>query len=120
MLGIHPEVPTWLPEGWLPKRYNASSSKYLSSLKLIYANDKSDYFLRYTLSIYATADDAAVAFEQSKGEFNKIVNNTKVYLSINEKSTIAVWLNENICYSLSGPIDLDNIIQIIESLQERE
>ena len=120
VLGIEPEVPTWLPEGWLPKRYNASSSKYLSSLKLIYANDNSDYFLRYTLSIYATADDAAVAFEQSKAGFNKIVNNTKVYLSINEKSTIAVWLNENICYSLSGPIDLDNIMQIIESLQERE
>ena len=120
VLGIEPEVPTWLPEGWLPKRYNASSSKYLSSLKLIYANDNSDYFLRYTLSIYATADDAAVAFEQSKAGFNKTVNNTKVYLSINEKSTIAVWLNENICYSLSGPIDLDNIMQIIESLQERE
>ena len=46
VLGIEPEVPTWLPEGWLPKRYNASSSKYLSSLKLIYANDNSDYFLR--------------------------------------------------------------------------
>ena len=120
VLGIEPEVPTWLPEGWLPKRYNASSSKYLSSLKLIYANDNSDYFLRYTLSIYATADDAAVAFEQSKAGFNKTVNNTKVYLSINEENTIAVWLKENICYSLSGPIDLDNIMQIIESLQERE
>lgn len=120
VLGIEPEVPTWLPEGWLPKRYNASSSKYLSSLKLIYANDNSKYLLRYTLSIYATADDAAVAFEQNKAGFNKLVNNTKVYLCINEENTIAVWLKENICYSLSGPIDLDNIMQIIESLQERE
>ena len=120
VLGIEPEVPTWLPEGWLPKRYNASSSKYLSSLKLIYANDNSDYFLRYTLSIYATAEDAAVAFEQNNSGFNKVINGMKIYLSINEESTVAVWLNENICYSLSGPIDLDNIMQIIESLQERE
>ena len=120
VLGIEPEVPTWLPEGWLPKRYNASSSKYLSSLKLIYANDNSDYFLRYTLSIYATADDAAVAFEQNNSGFNKVINGMKIYLSINEESTVAVWLNENICYSLSGPIDADDMMQIIESLQERE
>ena len=118
VLGIEPEVPTWLPEGWLPKRYNAS--KYLSSLKLIYANDNSDYFLRYTLSIYATADDAAVAFEQNNSGFNKVINGMKIYLSINEESTVAVWLNENICYSLSGPIDADDMMQIIESLQERE
>ena len=120
VLGIEPEVPTWLPEGWLPKRYNASSSKYLSSLKLIYANDNSDYFLRYTLSIYATADDAAVAFEQNNSGFNKVINGMKIYLSINEESAVAVWLNENICYSLSGPIDADDMMQIIESLQERE
>lgn len=120
VLGIEPEVPTWLPKGWLPKRYNASSSKYLSSLKLIYANDNSDYFLRYTLSIYATADDAAVAFEQNNSGFNKVINGMKIYLSINEESTVAVWLNENICYSLSGPIDADDMMQIIESLQERE
>ena len=65
-------------------------------------------------------DDAAVAFEQNNSGFNKVINGMKIYLSINEESTVAVWLNENICYSLSGPIDLDNIMQIIESLQERE
>ena len=33
VLGIEPKVPTWLPKGWLPKRYNASSSKAIPHRK---------------------------------------------------------------------------------------
>ena len=40
-----------------------------------------------------------------------------VYISSNTDELIAVWIEEEICYSLSGPLTLDEIELVINSIQ---
>ena len=118
VLGFQPEVPTWLPKGWKPDRYYVSNSRYAASVKLQYSKQNTDYLVKYSETLYGDIDSANVAFEQSEKGSEYSVNGKNIYISENVDVPIAIWIVEKKCYSLSGPLTKQEILEIIDSLQE--
>lgn len=120
LLEYSPQVPTWLPNGWEPLDYYASTSSYLSVFRIQYRHAESESLIKYTETKYKNVETAYTIFEQSKNGNEFIVENQSVYIAQNIDNSVAVWLNDSICYSLSGPIDASELLQIINSLKRRE
>ena len=120
LLEYSPQLPTWLPNGWEPLDYYASTSSYLSVFRIQYRHAESESLIKYTETKYKNVETAYTIFEQSKNGNEFIVENQPVYIAQNIDNSVAVWLNDSICYSLSGPIDASELLQIINSLKRRE
>lgn len=120
VLGYHPDVPTWIPEGWAFLDYYASASQFASIFRLNYQQESEENLIKFSASRYKDVSSAQAAFEQSKnGEVYKW-NNQTVYVAKNLENTVAVWLSDVTCYSLSGPLDDEEIRLIIESIKRSE
>lgn len=116
-LGYSPDVPTWLPEGWEPLDYYASTSQYTSVFRIQYSRSGDENLIKYSESRYADVAMALSAFEQSKNGEEHTVGDRTVYVAYNLENTIAVWLMDTTCYSVSGPVEVQEIVRIIEALQ---
>ena len=60
---------------------------------------------------------AITTFEQNNNGEEYQWKGMSVYISSNTDELIAVWIEEEICYSLSGPLTLDEIELVINSIQ---
>ncbi len=118
--GYIPEIPTWLPEGWKLQDYYVSTSRYVSVLRLKYAHDKYKNLIKYSESHYTNVELAISSYEQnSNGELYQW-NDLSVYLSTNTNESIAVWIKDATCYSISGPLTIDEMKLIINSIQRSD
>ena len=116
-LGYIPNVPTWLPEGWKLQEYYASTSRYVSVFRIQYEHAGYENLIKYSESCYADVEMAITTFEQNNDGEEYQWNGMPVYISSNTDELIAVWIEEKICYSLSGPLTLDEIELVINSIQ---
>lgn len=120
VLGYYPEVPTWMPEGWIPLNYFASTSQYVSVFRTKYVQDPEENLIIYSVTKYEDVEKALAAFEQSKnGEVHQW-NGITVYVSVNIDEPVALWLSDTTCYSLSGPLSNEELEQIIKSIKRSE
>lgn len=117
MLGYVPEAPTWLPEGWKVQDYYASTSRYVSVFRIQYEHAEYSNLIKYSESRYTDVEMAVSTFEQSYDGKKYQWNDLPVYISINMDEFIAVWIKDQTCYSVSGPLSLDEIELIINSIR---
>ena len=120
VLGYTPDVPTWLPEGWVPLNYFASTSQHASVFRMKYQQSTDKNLVKFSVTKYNDIERALVAFQQSKNGTSYHWNGMTVYVSVNIDEPVAIWLVDSTCYSLSGPLSNEEIRLIIESIQRSE
>lgn len=114
--GSSPAVPGWLPNGWRTLDYYVVVSKRAARFDVQYEHPTEREYIKYGITKYNDAESAQKEFEQNRTGTVRTIDGNKVYLSINTGSCVAVWLNGNECYSVTGPITESDIVQIIESI----
>lgn len=115
-----PGLPTWLPNDWKVKDYFVGFSDGYTIFRVSYCHPQSKYLLRFVETTYSNADGAALEFEQNKAGVEMQGNGWNVYITENIANPVAVWREGATCYSLTGPISTDVMIQIINSIQRSE
>lgn len=116
LFGSTPSLPTWLPAGWEPVDYYVVISKRARRFEVQYSNEYEYEYIKYGLSIYNDSTAAQKEFEQNRTGSELIIKGTKVYVANNTGSYVAVWLTDNTCYSVTGPITEQDMCQIIQSI----
>lgn len=119
-LGYTPLMPTWVPDGWTVEDYYVNIVPGMTTFRVMYQNQQEEFFLRFRFDAYPDADMALSEFEQAKVGVEVECNGWTVYLTQNVDRCIAVWHMNTFCYSLSGPVTTDQILQIIESIQRSD
>lgn len=115
-LGYEPLMPAWLPEGWEIKDYFVGETK--ASIFLVrYSHPHNKYLLRFNSTVYSDTETAVIEFEQNKAGSILETNGWQVYISENMDNTIAVWRDGITCYSLSGSLPTEILLQVINSIQ---
>ena len=118
VLGFSPLMPTWYPEDWALDTYYAATTENWQWFGIVLSSTHHDKLLTYTISKYDNIKEAQNFFEQSdKGQLSPI-NGRDVYVSTNIDVTIAVWLDGDCCYALSGVLSEEEMVMIIESIQK--
>ena len=115
--GSTPPIPEWLPEGWDPLDYYVVVSKRAARLNIQYKKSDEREYIKYSITRYIDAESAQKEFEQNSTGLKLQINGNSVYLTVNTGSCVAVWLVNNTCYSVTGPISENDISQIIESIR---
>ena len=116
ILGYYPKVPTWMPEAWIPQDYFASTSQYASIFRMKYRHSTGENFIKYSEIRYYDVEQALTAFQQSKNGEIQQWNGMSVYVAVNIDEPVAIWLVDSTCYSLSGPLNNDELERIIKSI----
>lgn len=119
MLGYTPLIPTWLPDGWSVESYYARIST-ATTFRVQYQNEQEEDLLRFGITVYPDIDMASLEFEQAKAGAETPCNGWMVYVAENVNRCIAVWQADTICYSLTGPVTLDEVLQMINSIQRSD
>ena len=115
--GSAPPIPEWLPEGWDPLDYYVVISKRAARLNIQYENPDEREYIKYSITRYIDAESAQKEFEQNCTGLKLQINGNSVYLTVNTGSCVAVWLVNNTCYSVTGPISEKDLSQIVESIR---
>lgn len=115
--GSAPPIPEWLPEGWDPLDYYVVVSKRAARLNIQYEKSDEREYIKYSITRYIDAESAQKEYEQNSTGLKLQINGNSVYLTVNTGSCVAVWLVNNTCYSVTGPISENDISQIIESIR---
>lgn len=120
ILGYYPKVPTWMPEAWIPQDYFASTSQYASIFRMKYRHSTGENLIKYSETRYYDVEQALTAFQQSKNGEIQQWNGMSVYVAVNIDEPVAIWLVDSTCYSLSGPLNNDELERIIKSINRSE
>ncbi len=117
-LGLTVPTPTWIPDGWVAEPYVVAT--FAGSWDFSAYYDKPD---EETLLLYACgyADDPStfsIGFPQDEeGKTQKLKTGETVYFSTNVGDVLAVWAKDNMYFYIEGPITMDEVITMIESIQ---
>ncbi len=115
-LGFTPETPKWLPEGWSVERYFVSQGTNNSRLSVTYCNASLATKLIYDSKFFLNIEDTYSLIEQNEeGEFT-LAGGNKIYYAYNTQRMICTWHTKNIVNMLTGPIDLESSVKVIESI----
>lgn len=119
-LGYVPQTPTWMPDGWEPQNYYASSSQFVSVFRVKYACSGDERLTVYSEARYVDVETATTVFEQSENGEIYHWSNWNVYVSKNIDENIAIWIEDATCYSIAGPVTINEIEQIVLSIRRSE
>ena len=117
VLGHIPLMPTWVPDGWAVENYYANHIGNITSFGIRYQRAPDEDLLRFSITTYSDAESAIYEFEQGKTGIETQCNGWTVYVSENTDAPMAVWREDTACYSITGPISKDELLQIIQSIQ---
>ena len=117
VLGYTPPMPTWLPDGWAVENYYANHIGNITSFGIRYQRAPDEDLLRFSITTYSDVESAIYEFEQGKTGIETQCNGWTVYISENTDAPMAVWREDTACYSITGPISKDELLQIIQSIQ---
>lgn len=116
-LGDTPPVPTWIPEGWQLSNYYAVVDGNRQELTVTYQNADESFLLTYT---YTQADDVsnlvADFYQDESGQYVQLDNGWEIYITSNVEDTVAVWVTSDAYIFLAGPVNLAEILEIINSI----
>lgn len=115
-LGFEPDLPTWIPDGWMLTSYEVGVITDETIIKATYA--KADDMIVYIQKRYADLDNAYASFEQNAEGHVTIIGNTEVYCSENINRARYNWKKDNDVFSLAGKLSNEDANQmILSSLQ---
>ena len=116
-LGFQPEMPTWLPEGWMAKTYYVSIGVASNRINISFLPPKKDAAtLFYSARIFENTENAFVSFEQNADGERTNINDNIVYVAQNEDRTTCIWIKSFTVYTLSSTLDIADIQKIITSM----
>lgn len=117
--GYLPTLPTWLPDGWNVHDYLVLISNHTSTFQVQYRHEMHSMILRLSIVEYENIESAQTVLEQNEHGYSVDLAGTKVYITENIDSIVAMWLSDNVCHTFAGPISVDELLRITEStLQE--
>lgn len=109
-------VPSYLPEGYSFQDITMDSTFEGSFIRCIMSNGDNEIILRYIISnteqptMYYTKDDVAPEIY--------CINSIEHHIMTNEQEYIISWTNENIVCDISGVLNYDDVILMINSIYE--
>lgn len=117
-LGYVPQIPTWVPNGWVLNRYYASIDGESRSISAVYAKAGVKYALIYD---YFQADDisnfSVDFYQDGTGDHVQLQNGLDIYLTTNTDDPVAVWTTDSTYTCATGPITVDDLKTFILSIQ---
>lgn len=117
-LGYIPQVPTWVPEGWVLNGYYASADGESQSITAVYEKAEEKNCLIYDYKQAENISTISVDFYQDGvGENVKLENGLDIYLTTNTGDPVAVWTTASTYACATGPITVDDLKTFILSIQ---
>lgn len=118
-LGYVPEMPTWIPDGWVLDEYYCAIFKSFSIFDVTYCHQDSHEDLVYSIERYYGSEPLHGVFEQD-GIGYEVVTATgqQLYITSNIGSSVILWHDGSNVNSVIGPVAADELIHMIESMKE--
>lgn len=116
-LDFSPQLPTWMPDGWAADHFMVSISPLSEKLHITFYSVAEDAYIQYDILKYYNAENAITNYEQSQNGISYLWDGKSVYVTNNLDSRLAIWLDGEIQYSVSGPVDQKSLRKIIESIK---
>ena len=117
-LGYVPQIPTWVPNGWVLNRYYASIDGESRSITAVYAKAGVKNALIYD---YFQADDisnfSVDFYQDGTGDHVQLQNGLDIYLTTNTGDPVAVWTTDSTYTCATDPITVDDLKTFILSIQ---
>ena len=115
--GVHqPVVPSYLPEGYTFQETSMGSTFEGTFIRCVMSNGNNKIILRYVITNteqptrYYTKDDVVPEIY--------CINSIEHHIMTNEQEYIISWTNENIVCDISGVLNYDDVILMIDSIYE--
>ena len=118
-LGYVPEMPTWIPDGWVLDEYYCAIFKSFSIFDVTYCHQDSHEDLVYSIERYYGSEPLHGVFEQD-GIGYEVVTATgqQLYITSNIGSSVILWHDGSNVNSVIGPVAADELIHMVESIEE--
>ena len=118
-LGYVPEMPTWIPDGWVLDEYYCAIFKSFSIFDVTYCHQDSHEDLVYSIERYYGSEPLHGVFEQDGiGYETFTATGQRLYITSNTGSSVILWHNGSNVNSVIGPVAADELIHMIESMKE--
>lgn len=115
-----PLMPSWIPSGWKIEGYYVKKTPVVTTFRVTYQNPADEELLRFDMHQYKDADKAFAEFQQSAAGISIECNHWTVYISENIDIPFAIWHEDLMCWSLSGPVSKSDLLAIINSIQRSD
>lgn len=119
-LGYVPEMPTWIPDGWVLDEYYCAIFKSFSIFDVTYSCQGFNEYLAYSIEHYYGSEPLHGTFEQDGiGYETFTATGQRLYITSNTGSSVILWHNGSNVNSVIGPVAADELIHMIESMKEK-
>ena len=118
-LGYVPEMPTWIPDGWVLDEYYCAIFKSFSIFDVTYSCQEFDEYLAYSIEHYYSSEPLHGTFEQDEiGHEAVTATGQQLYITSNTGSSVILWHDNSNVNSITGPVAADDLIHMVESIEE--
>lgn len=117
-LGYVPQMPTWVPEGWVLNSYYAVIDWHSQQISVAYENPEQKYLLIY--EVIQTEDVSSISayfYQDAAGEKVQLENGLDIYLTTNTGDPVAVWTTSSTYACATGPVTVDDLQMFILGIQ---
>ena len=118
-LGYVPEMPTWIPDGWVLDEYYCAIFKSFSIFDVTYSCQEFNEYLAYSIEHYYSTEPLHGTFEQDEiGHEAVTATGQQLYITSNTGSSVILWHDNSNVNSITGPVAADDLIHMVESIEE--
>lgn len=118
-LGYVPEMPTWIPDGWVLDEYYCAIFKSFSIFDVTYSCQEFNEYLAYSIEHYYSSEPLHGTFEQDEiGHEAVTATGQRLYTTSNTGSSVILWHDNSNVNSITGPVAADDLIHMVESIEE--
>lgn len=118
-LGYVPEMPTWIPDGWVLDEYYCAIFKSFSIFDVTYSCQGFNEYLAYSIEHYYGSEPLHGTFEQDEiGHEAVTATGQQLYITSNTGSSVILWHDNSNVNSITGPVAADDLIHMVESIEE--
>ena len=118
-LGYVPEMPTWIPDGWVLDEYYCAIFKNFSIFDVTYSCQGFNEYLAYSIEHYYGSEPLHGTFEQDGiGYETFTATGQRLYITSNTGSSVILWHDGSNVNSVIGPVAADELIHMVESIEE--
>ena len=118
-LGYVPEMPTWIPDGWVLDEYYCAIFKNFSIFDVTYSCQGFNEYLAYSIEHYYGSEPLHGTFEQDEiGHEAVTATGQQLYITSNTGSSVILWHDNSNVNSITGPVAADDLIHMVESIEE--
>lgn len=118
-LGYVPEMPTWIPDGWVLDEYYCAIFKSFSIFDVTYSCQEFNEYLAYSIEHYYSSEPLHGTFEQDGiGYETFTATGQRLYITSNTGSSVILWHDNSNVNSITGPVAADDLIHMVESIEE--